>query len=278
MTPPGRTRYIGPHREVSVVSEEVVPAPRLRQYVSICAHRGACELAPQNTIPAFEKAIELGCDSIEIDVQAAADGEAVVIHNSTLDATTNGTGEVSSFTLEQIRALDAGSKFSPRFAGTTIPTLAETFECCRGRAFVVLEVKRLSVDTLLRVINDCRARDHVVILTGVDWLAELRAADPGLPVMGQPWHVDEVMPVMDRLKPEYMLVRWKPGQPKNTFYPHIIAACHARGAQICQNVLGEKDTPEGIRGVITAGVDFIETDKPGLAYRVAGEMGAVPPS
>jgi len=261
---------------VESVPEGMVPVARLRPYLGICSHRGANEMAPENTLAAFEKAIELGCEFVEIDAHTTADGEIVIIHDHQVDRISNGTGEVSSLTLEQIRALDAGSHFSPEFAGARIPTLAEALDCCRGRMEVVLEVKRVTVDGMLRAINDCRARDYVILLTGVDWLAEFRSRDPGIRVMGQPWSPEEVVPVLERLKPEYSIVRWKPGKPTNTFYPHIIEACHARGVQICQNVLGQKDTPEGIRDVIIAGVDLIETDKPDLVAQVAGELGARP--
>ena len=94
----------------------------------IFAHRGACKVAPENTLPAFEAAVRLGADGVELDVQYSSDGGLVVFHNPTLDATTNGTGHVTAHTLDELRSLDAGSWFGPEFAGTRIPTLDEALD------------------------------------------------------------------------------------------------------------------------------------------------------
>src|SRR5512146_1026748 len=94
----------------------------------VFAHRGASKVAPENTLPAFEAAIALGADGVELDVQATADGKLVVFHNPRLEGTTNGSGPVSAQTFDRLRALDAGSWFAPAFAGTRIPTLTEVFD------------------------------------------------------------------------------------------------------------------------------------------------------
>ena len=82
----------------------------------IFAHRGACKVAPENTLPAFEAAVRLGADGVELDVQYSSDGGLVVIHNPLLDATSTGTGRVAAHTLDELRSLDAGGWFGPEFA------------------------------------------------------------------------------------------------------------------------------------------------------------------
>ena len=94
----------------------------------ILAHRGANKHAPQNTIPAFLKAIELGADGVENDVHLTKDGELVICHNYTIDETSDGKGNISDYTLEELKKFDFGSYFSPDFAGTKIPTLHEFLE------------------------------------------------------------------------------------------------------------------------------------------------------
>src|SRR5690606_33903353 len=105
------------------------------------AHRGARAVAPENTIEAFVAAADLGADGVELDVQLTADGIPVVIHNTTVDATTDGSGRVADMPLAALRELDAGSHFSPDFAGARIPTLDEVFEAIGDRLLVNVELK-----------------------------------------------------------------------------------------------------------------------------------------
>lgn len=89
------------------------------------AHRGASGYCPENTMAAFEKAIKLGCDSIETDVHLTADGELVLIHDEKVDRTTNSTGFVKDFTFKELRKLDAGSWYSSSYSKEKIPTAEE---------------------------------------------------------------------------------------------------------------------------------------------------------
>ncbi|MBN2294054.1 MAG: PQQ-binding-like beta-propeller repeat protein, partial [Pirellulales bacterium] len=94
----------------------------------ICAHRGASETHPENTLAAFREAIRLGAHQIEMDVSLTKDGHLVIMHDATVDRTTNGKGAVRELTLAQIKKLDAGSKKHARFAGEQVPTLRESLE------------------------------------------------------------------------------------------------------------------------------------------------------
>jgi glycerophosphoryl diester phosphodiesterase len=91
--------------------------------VAIVAHRGASGHAPEHTFAAYDRAVAMGADYLEQDLQQTADGELVVLHDDTLDRTTDGSGRVDAHTLEEIRALDAGAWFGPGFAGQRVPTL-----------------------------------------------------------------------------------------------------------------------------------------------------------
>lgn len=106
------------------------------------AHRGYSAVAPENTLPAFEIAVRAGATFVEFDVRTTADGVPVVIHDRTLDRTTSGTGRVADALYADIAALDAGSWFSPVFAGARVPSLAATLELLApSSAGVLLEVK-----------------------------------------------------------------------------------------------------------------------------------------
>jgi glycerophosphoryl diester phosphodiesterase len=101
--------------------------PWLREHRPLAiAHRGHSIAHPENTLEAYRKAIELGIEMIECDVNVTRDGKLVMIHDSTLDRTTNGTGRVSAATWEEIQRLDAGGKFKPEFAGIPVPSTEET--------------------------------------------------------------------------------------------------------------------------------------------------------
>jgi glycerophosphoryl diester phosphodiesterase len=102
--------------------------------MEIVGHRGACGQAPENTLRSFARAIELGCQRAELDVQVSADGVAVIMHDATVDRTTNGQGAVSALTLEQLKELDAGG-------GEKIPTLEEVMALCRHRIALQIELK-----------------------------------------------------------------------------------------------------------------------------------------
>ena len=116
-------------------------APGSQTLPLIIAHRGDVANAPENTIPAFRKALDLGADGIELDVRLTRDEKLVVFHDRTLERTSNGRGPVSSFTLADIRSLDVGSWFDPAFKGETAPTLDEVFESLPSDYLINVEMK-----------------------------------------------------------------------------------------------------------------------------------------
>lgn len=113
----------------------------MRQPPLVIAHRGASLEAPENTIAAFERAVADGADAIELDVHLSRDGHPVVIHDFTLDRTSDGTGPVSARTVQELKRLDAGGWFHPRFRGQRVQTLQEVLERFRDRTRFWIELK-----------------------------------------------------------------------------------------------------------------------------------------
>lgn len=107
---------------------------------AIIGHRGACAHAPENTLAAFRLAVEQGADGIELDAKLTADDQVIVIHDQTVDRTTGAHGAVSEMTLAQLKALDAGSFFSPLNAGEPIPTLEEVFAAVGHQTLINVEL------------------------------------------------------------------------------------------------------------------------------------------
>ena len=118
----------------------------------IVARRGARAHAPENTLPAFELAIEQGADAIEMDVQFTSDGELITMQGIDVDEVSDGTGRIRSFQLGEIKELDVGSWFAPEFAGTRVPTLNEVLDALAGRVKLVLELKTFSRKQLIELL------------------------------------------------------------------------------------------------------------------------------
>lgn len=112
-----------------------------RKQVENVAHRGATGYAPENTIAAFDLAVDMKADYIEIDVQRSKDGKLVLIHDTTVDRTTDGTGKVGDLTFEQLRSLDAGSWKGEQFVGELIPTFEEILDRYHGKIGILIELK-----------------------------------------------------------------------------------------------------------------------------------------
>lgn len=135
----------------------------------IIAHRGASGLAPENTLIAFEKAIEIGVDRIEMDLRQSIDGEVVVIHDKTIRRTTNGWGSVRKLSLKKLQKYSAGSWFHHSFSGEKIPTFREVLELVDGRTKLLLEIKEGSPyhhnieRNILDLINEFNAHDWCIV-------------------------------------------------------------------------------------------------------------------
>jgi len=149
------------------------------------AHRGAsgAGLAPENTLAAFERAIQIGVDAVELDVRASRDGEVVVIHDPTLDRTTNHTGAVLDMTLAEIRRADAGSHAGSSFRGQRVPTLEEVLDLTRNRAIALIEIKAdYLAERVLEVVDRLDAASHVLIQSfDPDTVRRVKALDPTIP-------------------------------------------------------------------------------------------------
>ena len=153
----------------------------------IAAHRGDSSRAPENTLPAFAEAFRASPEFVEADVQLTLDGQPVIMHDETVDRTTDGSGAVSDHTLDEIRALDAGSWYDPAFTGTQVPTLDEFLDALAdSRKKALLELKghwvASDIETIMVGIYARGVQNRIVFasfnLTTVAYLAEAAPAIP----------------------------------------------------------------------------------------------------
>jgi len=122
--------------------------------VYVVAHRGAHNGIPENSLAAYQKAIDMGCDFVEIDVRTTKDGKFISVHNSTIDEYVEGVkGKISEFTLDELLALDIGSRVGSEWKNTRIPTFEEILQLCKGKIGIYLDLKAAPVPELIEIIN-----------------------------------------------------------------------------------------------------------------------------
>lgn len=231
----------------------------------VWAHRGASADAPECTLPAFELALAQGADGIEFDVQLTRDDEVVVIHDETLERTTDGTGWVADHSLAELRALDA-SAGREGFAGTRIPTLDEVLELATGVILnVELKNSRLRYkgleERVLQILADHSAGDRVVLSSfnhySLRYLMHVGApyplgalySDP----LYRPWKYAQRLGVTC-LHPPLRATRRK-----------LVDNCHALGMRV--HVWTVDDEPD-LRRMAGLGVDAVITNRPGVARAI----------
>ena len=240
----------------------------------IIAHRGNSWLAPQNTLAAFNSARLGQVETIEFDIQPLRDGHAAVIHDDTVDATTNGSGLVSSFTSETIKELDAGSWFSPYFANERIPLLPEVlaFLTESDTPNFLLEIKGVwqheHLGPVFAAIDDHGLADRVVVQSfEADTVAAAKELAPHLPrewLLGE-WREDAIEVAYDLgaqgVNPHGMIL---------LEHPDFVDEMHGAGLSVAVWVLNE---PQHWQAAKEFGVDAIITDRPTM---LAGWLAAQP--
>jgi glycerophosphoryl diester phosphodiesterase len=226
-------------------------------------HRGAKGHAPENTFASFRRGVELGASVVETDVHLSKDGEVVIIHDHTVDRTTDGHGFVKDLTVAELKQLDAGSWFGPDFAGERIPTLAELLAWGKDRVPIAIEIKNGPIyypgiaEKIIRLLGE-HAMTRQVILISFDHfvLREAKIIAPevatGILYVGR--LVDPVAAARaagaDALHPNWAFTT-----------PDLVQAAHAAGLAVspwCPNDVAT------LRMLDQIGVDSIGTDYPDL--------------
>ena len=239
----------------------------------VIAHRGASSYAPENTLAAFDLAIRMGVSHIELDVHATIDGHIVVIHDDTVDRTTNGSGPVASHPLVALAELDAGSWFEGRFAGERIPTFADVLERYKGRVHIHTEIKGHSAHLSQRTADLVRRHGMVDQVTITSFqrtrLEETRAYAPELPTG---WLVGEVS---DAIVAEARAMGLTQLCPRaNTVTPELVHRLHVEGFLVRAWGVATEDL---MRQVVKAGADGMTVNFPDklIAYLKSSRHEAV---
>jgi len=148
----------------------------------VVAHRGLSSKYPENTILSFQKAVEIKVDAIELDVRETKDGEIVIMHDEKVDRTTDGKGDVEQLTYNEIRKLDAG-KWKGNFKDVKVPSLKEVFENIGNKIYYFIEIKKVNISKVIKLIDDFNLKENVVISSfHIEYLLETRKIVPEMPV------------------------------------------------------------------------------------------------
>lgn len=226
--------------------------------IQVMVHRGMAIAAPENSARAIEMCIEDYCEWVEIDIRLTKDGQHVLIHNETLDSTTNGKGRVSDFTLAELQQLDAGSWFGERFAHTRLLSLPEALSLAKGKINYYLDCKQVDLQRLVEEVVAAGMERQVIVYEAPENLTRLRqfskSAIAGMtkyrPNMPLDAFIKEVAPAAVEID-------------ASDLTPELAQKFHDAGIKVQAKVLGDRwDNPQTWASVIGAGADWLQTDEP----------------
>lgn len=266
----------------TAVPEEVI-AHRLwarvpERPVRIAMHRGASWYGPENTMPAFEKAIRLGADFVEFDVRTSADGKFFLLHDGDLGWTTDGRGAIAGLSSAAVSRLDAGSWFGRPYSGSRVPTLDEFLASVRGRVGLYFDAKDIAPEALVEALRRHDVMEDTVVYQSAEYLRRLRAVDARvrlMPPLGDP---DDLAALAADLNPYAVDASW------DILSEELIGRCHALGIRAFSDAF-DHETIEEYQQAIRWGIDVIQTDYPVRVMRaiallepeMADEGNAPPP-
>jgi glycerophosphoryl diester phosphodiesterase len=224
--------------------------------VKIAHHRGASRYAPENTLSALEKAILLGADFVEFDIQTTRDGAFVLLHDRTLSRTTSGKGPVREHDMAMIQALDAGSWFGLPFVRTRVPSLDDFLNAAGGRVKLYVDAKDITPEALADALRKHGLTDRAVVYQQEGYLERLRAIDPSISRMPPLRDVARLDSLAERVRPFAVDAAW------SILSRDLIARCHAKDIQVFSDALGSHEKIEDYQRAIRDGIDLIQTDHP----------------
>ncbi|MBC8769515.1 glycerophosphodiester phosphodiesterase family protein [Arenibacter sp. BSSL-BM3] len=224
----------------------------------VIAHRGEHNGIPENSLAAYQKAIDLGCDFVEIAVRTTKDGEFVSVHNATIDAYVIGTsGKVSDLTLSQLRALDIGIKLDEKWRNTKIPTFEEILALCQGKIGIYLDLKEADPKALISIIKNYGMQEAIVwYISAKDHksLTDIGTNCPECLIMPDPGNKRNIQRVLNAYAPKIMASDM--GHISKSFVKKL----HANNVKVF--VDDDGDNEQQWQMLLDLGVDGIQTDSP----------------
>ena len=231
----------------------------------IIAHRGAHTKAPENTLAAIQKAIDLKLDYVEVDVQTTLDGYLVLSHDKSLKKATGVDALVSEKKLAEIKQLSAGFGRSENFKDEKIPTFEEALELMSGKIGAYVDNKNADPSTVAALLAKYDMVENSVIYSDNAELAEFKKINPKLNIMPEVDSLEELEEAK-KLGPKVVAQVWR------GFSEELVKEIHSAGFKVYLDILGAGDNPEGVKRTIAVGVDAIQTDNPQMVLDVLANI------
>jgi glycerophosphoryl diester phosphodiesterase len=223
--------------------------------VKISYHRGANRYAPENTIPAIEKAAALGADYIEIDIRPTKDGKYMLLHDGTLNRTTNAKGPIRDSAFAEVAGASAGAWFGRPFAETRVPPLSDGLTAMGKKSHAYLDAKDITPADLLAAMREHDLVERSVVYQSERYLAKLKELEPKvrpLPPLRRPDQFERVAAV----SPFGFDTDW------SILSAELIAKAHKAGIQVFSDAMGANEKVERYQQAMGWGIDVIQTDHP----------------
>jgi glycerophosphoryl diester phosphodiesterase len=240
---------------VHVLDQQLKPRP-----VRFACHRGASRYAPENTLPAFEKAYRLHADFVEFDVRRSDDKNFFLMHDTRLDRTTSGKGIIRQTPTAAIEALDAGAWFGRPFVGTRVPSLDKFLASVPRGVGLYFDAKDITADAAARALDKYSLSDRAIVYQSAGYLEDIKQADSRIRALPPASSKSQVTSLAAGIRPYAVDTRW------TALTKDFIDHCHAAGIQVFADAPAETDV-KGYRQAIEWGIDLIQTDHPLRVWR-----------
>lgn len=226
-----------------------------RRKVDVIAHRGEHVECPENTLPAIEQAIAVGSDWVELDVRTTRDGKQVLMHNATVDATTNGKGAVAQMDFVDIARLDAAVQ-RPKYRGTRVPSFEQALEVINSRCGLYLDAKQITAEAIIDHLRRFKMTDRCVVYGSLALHRELHARGYGYLSMPEATSVAVLREILAEFAPKVIAF------DRRDFRDDIIALAKQRNKGVFVDCLGGDDNEASWEDAIARGATGIQTDHP----------------
>ncbi len=243
-----------------VYSQQAI-IPKSKNGFVVIAHRGNHVAAQENTLAAFQNAINVGADYVEIDLRTSKDSQLVIMHDGTVNRMTNGTGKVSDLTWAELKQLKVIDKNHPEWAEQSIPLFSEVLKLCKGKINIYLDFKNADVNATYQALKKAGMQHSVIVyINAAHQLAEWKKIAPQIPLMvSLPDSVQSAAQLNNFL--DQYKIQLLDGSYKD-YTVELVNAARAKNIPVWPDIQTATEGPEQWEKAINVGITGLQTDHP----------------